>query len=91
MAHRKRASDNPEDAPEPETLDPYCALAAAFLQRVVWDAKGKLITGGGVRDIHNVQYQARLFLEDEAAMEWWIEITGCNSDMVLPALRRALV
>jgi hypothetical protein len=89
MARRKRTSHNPEDEPdaEPEPLSPYAALAAAFLQRVVWDAKGKEITGSGMaRDMPKVEYEARQFLEDEAAVEWWIELTGCESEKVLPTL-----
>ena len=89
MARDRRTSHNPEDEPdaEPEPLNPYAAFAAAFLQRVVWDAMGRIITGGGRGDNRvQVKREAQEFLADMPAMEFWVELTGCEAEKVLPTL-----
>jgi hypothetical protein len=89
MARRKATIHNPEDDAytEEEPLDPYAAFAAAFLQRVVRDAGGMIERGVGRHYRYKVKYEAQQFLADDKAVEFWIEMTGCDSEKVFSILR----
>ena len=72
-----------------DSADPYRRLAAAVLQRAIWDARGFIQNSGAVHQGHGVQVDAQRFMADGAAVTWWIELCGADSHKVLPALRRA--
>ena len=69
--------------------DPYVALAAAFLQRVLFDARGNTSYNGQGQTRSVIQRQALdyLFHEDEM-LSWWISATGADPDTVIRALRK---
>lgn len=69
--------------------DPYRLLAAAVLQRAVWDARGFVQNSGCIHEGNSVQGDAQRFIADDAAVNFWIELYGADGERILPILRHA--
>ena len=69
--------------------DPYVALAGAFLQRVLFDARGNTSYNGQGQTRSVIQRQAiDYLLHEDEMLSWWISITGADPDTVICALRK---
>ena len=72
--------------------DPYVALAGAFLQRVLFDARGNTSHNGQGQTRSVIQRQALDYLlHEDKTLSWWISITGADPDIVIREMRRDLL
>jgi len=74
-----------------DLTDPYVVLAAAFLQRVVNDANGRLGPYSIMKETEKWHHQqtAHDFLGDDQSIDFWASVAGVEGTWLRTVLRRA--